>query len=383
MGQRAVTEREPPSAATPVRFRQIDSLRAVAAGLVMWLHFDQFLRPLTGPDPWFLGFLRAVPGIVDVGRVGVIVFFAISGFVICRSFGGPREGAGRRFVVRRFCRLYPAFWASMAGGVWLWWLLDWKLTWKVAAANFTMAPLLFGQPPLIGVYWTLEVELIFYAACLCLHRTRWLERPAVLAGAALALTGLSRALRIMDRSASPDPAIDRHVFCLSLAVMVWGALFRTVYDQTGGFRRGVFAHRGTWLIAGVVLALPVVLDPKVGWYLVGLRPGPPPSHFATAVGMWIFVLWTACLRVDNTILTSLGAVSYSLYLFHPVVLFTIRQVLLDSPALRAWNLPWGLYLLLATLETVALSVVVYRWVERPAIAQGKRWTGSDLTPAVS
>ena len=377
-----MTARELPPVAAPVRFRQIDSLRAVAAGLVMWLHFDQFLRPLTGPDPWFLGFLHAVPRFVDVGRVGVILFFAISGFVICRSFGGPREGAGQRFVIRRFCRLYPAFWVSMVGGVWLWWLMDWKLTWKVVAANFVMTPSLFGQPQLIGVYWTLEIELIFYAVCLCLHRTRWLERPAVLAGAALALTGLSRGLRIIDRSANPGPALDRHVFCLGLAVMIWGALFRTVYDRTGGFRRGVFAHRGTWLVAGVMLALPIVLDPKVGWYLAGLRPGLPPSHFATAVGMWIFVLWAAFLRLDNPILSYLGVVSYSLYLFHPVVLFTLTQVLEDSPTLRAWNLPCGLYFVLATLETVALAMVVYHWVERPVIAQGKRWTGSDLTPAV-
>ena len=126
-----------PSAA-PVRFRHIDSLRAVAAGLVMWLHFDQFIRPHTGSDPWWLGFLHAVPATVDVGRLGVILFFAISGFVICRSFGGPRKGAGRRFVIRRLYRLYPAFWVSLLAGCWLWWLLGWKLTWPVLAANITM-----------------------------------------------------------------------------------------------------------------------------------------------------------------------------------------------------------------------------------------------------
>ncbi len=368
------------SSAAPVRFRHIDSLRAVAAGLVMWLHFDQFLRPLTGADPWLLGFLHGVPGFVDVGRIGVIVFFAISGFVICRSFGGPREGAGTRFVIRRFCRLYPAFWVSVLGGVWLWWLMRWPLTWQVLAANVTMVPSLFGQTPFIGVYWTLQVELIFYAVCLCLHRTRWLERPAVLAGVVLALTGLSRVLRIIDRTGTTGPLVGRHLYCLGLAVMIWGTLFRTVYDQTAGFRRGVLAHRGTWLIVGTALALPVVLDPKVGWYLVGLRPGQPPSHVAVAVGLWIFAFWVACLRVDNKVLTSLGVISYSLYLFHAVVLFTLTQILTDRPAIRGWNLPCWLYFLVATLLTVALSTVVYRWVEQPAIAQGKRWTGSDRAP---
>ena len=64
-----------------------------------------------------LGFLRRCRRSIDVGRLGVIIFFAISGFVICRSFGGPREGAGKRFVIRRLCRLYPAYWVSMLGGI--------------------------------------------------------------------------------------------------------------------------------------------------------------------------------------------------------------------------------------------------------------------------
>ncbi len=364
-----------------MRFRHIDSLRAVAALLVMWLHFDQFLRPSTGADPWFLGFLHAVPGVVDVGRIGVVIFFAISGFVICRSFGGPREEAGKRFVIRRFCRLYPAFWVSLPAGVWLCWLLHRQLTWQGLAANVTMAPGLFGQEPLIGVYWTLQVELIFYVLCLCLHRTRWLERPAVLAGVVIALAGLSRVLRIIDRTGTTGPVIGRHVYCMGLAVMIWGALFRTVYDQTAGFRRGAFAHRGTWLIVAAALAMPVVLDPKVGWYLLGLRPGLPPSHIAVACGLWIFALWVACLRVDNRWLTSLGVISYSLYLFHMVVVFTLTDVVAGNATIRAWNLPNPLYFLVGGLLTAALSTAVYRWVERPAIAQGKRWTGSDRVPA--
>lgn len=369
------------SAATPVRFRHIDSLRAVAAGLVVWLHFAQFLRPLTGPDPWFLGFLQAVPKSLDVGRLGVVIFFAISGFVICRSFGGPREGAGKRFVIRRLCRLYPAYWVSMLGGIWTWWLSGYRLTWQTVAANATMGPMFLGKSCLVGVYWTLHIELIFYALCLCLHRTRWLERPVTLAGVALALTALSRVLRIIDREGTTGPVIGRHLYALGLAVMIWGALFRTVYDQTGGFRRGVFAHRGTWLVIGVALLLPEILDPRVGEYLVGLRPGQAPSHLATAVGIWVFAVWVAWLRVDHPILAYLGAISYSVYLFHVVMVLTITQILADHAAIRAWNLPDWLYFVLAGIPTLAVSMAVYRWVEQPAIALGKRWTGSDLTPA--
>lgn len=376
-------DRVPATGATPVRLRHVDSLRAIAAGLVVWLHFDQFIRPVAGADPRWLGFVHTVPRFVDVGRMGVIIFFAISGFVICRSFGGPRERRGRRFVIRRLCRLYPAFWVSALGGVWLWWLMGRPLSWRVLAANVTMAPSAFNQEPLIGIYWTLQVELVFYALCLCLHRTRWLERPTTLAVTAVALTGLSRALRIIDHRAHPDLnlSVSRHVYCLGLAVMIWGALFRTVYDQTAGFRRGVLVHRGTWLILGCAVLMPIVLEPKFLWYLSGLGPPPPSGHLAVLGGIGIFALWAACLRVENSLLTYLGVLSYSIYLFHGVVLFTLTQTLTDHAAYR--SLPCWLYILSASILTIGISAVIYRWVEKPAIALGKRWTGSDLTPATA
>ena len=369
-------------AAVPVRFRHIDSLRAVAALLVVWLHFAQFLGPVSGPDPWAFGFLQAGPRSLDVGRVGVIIFFAISGFVICRSFGGPSEGRERRFVVRRLCRLYPAYWVSMVAGVLWWWQTGRAVNWQTLAANLTMVPMFFRQEPLIGVYWTLHVEMIFYVLCLVLHRTGWLERPATLASVVLALAGLSRLLRIIDRTQTTGPVIGRHLFVLGLAVMIWGALFRTVYDRTGGFRRGVRGHRGVWLTVGVALALPVVLDPRVGWFLMGLGDGHAPSHFATAVGLWTFALWVAWLRVEHPVLTFLGDVSYSTYLFHAVLVLAINQLLTEHAALRAWNFSNWLYFAAVGASTLLLAAAVYRWVERPAIALGKRWTGSDLIPPV-
>ena len=136
---------------------------------------------------------------------------------------------------------------------------------------------------------------------------------------------MSRYLRIIDRTGTTGPVIGRHLYCLGIAVMIWGALFRTVYDQTGGFRRGVVAHRGTWLVLVTAFLLPVVLDPRVGWYLIGMRPGQMPSHVATAFGLWIFAVWVAWWRVDNRLLTYLGVISYSLYLFHAVVMLTITH----------------------------------------------------------
>ena len=144
---------------------------------------------------------------------------------------------------------------------------------------------------------------------------------------------------------------------------------------------GSLAHRGAWLVLATALALPIVLDPRVGWYLIGMRPGQMPSHVATAFGLWTFAVWVAWWRVDNRFLTYLGVISYSLYLFHAVVILTITRFLTRHAVLRDWNLPDWLYCLVGGVLTLAIAMAVYHWVERPAIALGRRWTGSDLTPA--
>ena len=178
----------PPPSAPTGRFGHVDALRGIAALLVVWLHLSTLVAPYVGPDPWWLWFLRAVPEAIDVGRIGVVIFFAISGFVICRSFD-KGEGAAGRFVVRRLCRLYPALWVGLLGGVWVWWLKGELPTWKTLLANVTMAPSLFGEGFILGVCWTLEIELLFYGICLCLHRTRWLERPVAAGGQLAAAHG--------------------------------------------------------------------------------------------------------------------------------------------------------------------------------------------------
>lgn len=370
----------------PLRIRHVDSLRAVAAGLVVWFHLAQTLGPVAGKDPALLDFLQALPPAMNLGRLGVMIFFAISGFVICRSFGGPREGGGRRFLIKRFCRLYPAFWVSMLGGIWACWLTAEVPTLPALAANATMAPGWLGQPRVLGVYWTLEIELLFYGACLGLYWAHCLERRAVLAGCAVLLAGLPRLVKMAGHTVGMHLSLDagKCTLTLALAVMFWGAFFRLVYDETGGFRRaGTLTQAGPWLLALLTLAMIDVPDPNVKWILLGLRTGPWPSHLTVVYALVIFTVWIAWLRVDNPVMTYLGVISYSLYLFHSVVKYTIYQLIVSHRMISGWGLPFSVYLAVGVGLSVVLATAVYRWVERPAIALGKRWAGVRRDVAVA
>ncbi len=369
----------PAPGAVPVRIRHIDSLRAVAAGLVVWTHLGEAFAPGAAREtPWF-GFLWTLPPALNLGRVGVLLFFAISGFVICRSFGGPREGGGRRFLIKRFCRLYPAFAVSLFGGLLIWWLRGDRLTWQILAANVTMAPQWFGQPFLISVYWTLAIELVFYGLCLGLYRLGWLHRPVVTWSATVILAGLPRWLHAAglpfgQHFRLPLPASYWAAF---LAVMCWGAVFRQVYDDTGGLRRGAFARPGVWLFIGLTVALVVLTNPGAIWGVRTLGNFPWRAHVVMACALVTFAVWVGCLRIDNPVLTFLGVISYSWYLFHLAVLSLLGYVLGSG---AGEHLPFPVVFSVGAALSIAVAAAAQRWVERPGVALGKRWARSDPKP---
>ena len=359
----------PPSPAKPLRLRHVDSLRAVAAGLVMWHHFYGWLAPVAAKDPWVFGFLRIVPAFADLGRLGVFIFFAISGFVICRSFGGPRRGGARRFLLRRACRLYPAFWVSMLAGVYVCFLTGEPVTWTTLASNATMIPATLGQPRLLGVYWTLEIELLFYAFCLGLYLLRALDHPVILCACGLALVWLPRVFSTegAHQYVWRDPS--HTTFVLALAMMFFGALFRLVYDETGGCRHRPARWWPVLLLVVFAVMLIDVPDPRLKWWLLGLKRGGLPEHAAVLAALLIFVAWVGGGRLDQSMLAYLGTISYSLYLFHPVAKYTLARL-----AAVGWHLTLAVHFALAGTATVLLAAGVYRWVERPAQVWGKRVT---------
>lgn len=114
--------------------------------------------------------LGPVAQVAAYGYAGVPVFFVLSGFVILPSAWG-RGVPG--FVASRIARLYPAFWAAVvftAALRWAWPGFS-SLTPGQVLANLTMVHEPFGVPSVDGVYWTLWVELQFYAlVALLVHR---------------------------------------------------------------------------------------------------------------------------------------------------------------------------------------------------------------------
>ncbi len=150
-------------------FNNIDGLRAIAALSVMVEHFlgDVIRHTAPGAGSFRAGAVALVDSF-SLGRFGVALFFLISGFVVPFSIRGERPLTA--FAVSRIFRLYPALWLALAVLTSMAWSEGRSVPAATLVANMTLAPTVFGQPWLSPIYWTLFIEIVFYALVAGLFR---------------------------------------------------------------------------------------------------------------------------------------------------------------------------------------------------------------------
>ncbi|MBR8208972.1 acyltransferase [Burkholderia cenocepacia] len=356
------------------RLDHIDAMRAVAVLLVIWTHYAERFVALAGAQQWLDTLQRSV----NFGRIGVVVFFGISGLLIPVSLRGQAGPGTRRFLIRRFLRLYPAFWLSIPIGCVVFWTLFGKpVSVALLIANATMIPTAFGQEPVMGHYWTLETELYFYGLCLVLFWWGGLHRMRDLSFACIGLCAvfvITVALHVF-----PDDTLGQYkAMPYHLAIMFWGACFRQAYDRPLDTVRVSRGRGGITLtyrsVAGLLTAM------IVGVALVGAandwrhhNVDHLPSSLAYVAGIAIFVAMATVLKVRARGMAKLGEVSYSIYLFHAIPLFGFYW-LCEHYRWTGW--PLGVYMIVPVVPLIALSYLSYRYCEAPCVQLAHHLTAS-------
>lgn len=129
----------------------LDVLRAVAASLVAFHHFA-LKSPVSHP-------------VIDAGWIGVEIFFVISGMMIAQSCLGK---TALDFAVGRILRLYPVVLLCTTISVLLFWMFGSVVDLAGVDPNLRLGAivrsyLLIGNVFILYPYWTLPIELAFYA----------------------------------------------------------------------------------------------------------------------------------------------------------------------------------------------------------------------------
>ncbi|WP_310386427.1 acyltransferase [Roseateles sp.] len=324
------------------RLAEIDALRGIAAVLVLLFHyttrFDQIFghsQPLEISFPW--------------AYVGINLFFIISGFVIFLTLERTRHASD--FIVSRVSRLYPAYWISLLITflvVRMLGLPGKQVSSSDAALNMLMFHGSFGVPHVDAVYWTREVELLFYALALALFLSRQLHRVHWFM---YALIALKVAYAIAARQFGID--LPRRIqWALILPYIPWFACGIAIYRTTAG--RSTRRHDHGILIAAVL---------GIG-YVDGFGLGLLCICFSALV-------WLAANNrlklLRKPVILWLGFISYPLYLLHENIDWGVMRII-EQAGFSPW-LAIGAASAVALVLAWLVANFVGRGVSTPPLAR--------------
>jgi peptidoglycan/LPS O-acetylase OafA/YrhL len=341
------------------RLAFLDVARCLAALLVLVEHAMNLLFP---------DFQKSTVGFAVVGKVGVILFFVISGFIIPQSL--QQGGSYLRFWLRRAFRLYPVYWLSI--GMFLLYCCR-TGTYQHLRPDFSAADWLINMTMLQGfitgknvwgIYWTLQYELIFYVVCTFLCMAEWLKYVRYIAIIAFAVFALGELVAIFGRDS----------LLLNITSPTLVLLAPLVGFAAQQYASGLLSGRSlTWIIAAQFAAFVGV------WYAGYMRIGDQVTmgtleEFAITWGVAyaiFFALFGWRHRRMPAVLCYLGLISYSIYLLH----LGVMQFLIDV------NMPIWSKLLSWLVLTIGLAAVSFHAIERPGISMG-RWIERLKSPSL-
>ena len=343
------------------RLDHVHGLRGIAALVVVIQHACQLVQD-AGADHyrWFLDG-------INFGRFGVVLFFMISGLVIPFSFRG--DTPLRHFAISRFFRLYPVYWLSIPVLAYVALFRGGHVDFAMVLSNLTMLQGLWSGRNIGPGYWTLSYEMAFYILCAVLFAARLLANVAL--NGVVVLMALALALVPIAQGDSGN--VTNAPFFIAMFFL--GMLLRRAFvDECPSARLWSWIATPAAMIAGLLLSGWLVPVPENG--NAYLRPLQLSLGMVLPVVVFVAVLWLK--PQPPKAVMYLGTISYSLYLFQDVSLIFLREAL--PPA------QWPVVYVLAVLGvTATIAALVYRFVEQPMIALGRRfahWAGeTDKAPA--
>lgn len=350
----------PAEAGKAGRLVHLDALRGLAAVLVMVQHSMTIIAEHPAAPQWYRAFVNLVnTTYFSPGRAGVVAFFLISGYVVPFSLKQPH--ALQTFAISRFFRLYPAYWVSLALMAFLMPALGIEHhPLKQLLANVTMIQFALRQQDVIGAYWTLFIELVFYVCCATWFVFGVLRSARFLAATSVGLLLLALAAAAV-RYSHPHASVPVG-YINFLAAMHIGTLARLATLEGDILARRLLP----WTIACALIA-------TIGVSYLAYSKVPDVDPWISGItGLYAgYALFFYCIlrkAFVSRVTIFLGGISYSFYLLHGLTLRIGRWI--------GYDLPWwkGAIVILACVLLIAmpLATLVFRFIERPAVRVGHR-----------
>lgn len=341
-------------------FGSLDGIRALAILAVLWHH------SATGALNW---------PITTRGFLGVDLFFVISGFLISTLLLREQRQSGRlslrNFYIRRFLRIFPAYYLMLliVGATAV--LSPGKSSNVIMHDLFFAALYLSNMVPMnsiLAITWSLSAEEQFYlvAPLVIKNLRRALLPTLILIYMIVCLPPFGHFQSI------PLPSFFRET---TYGPILLGVILANLLNQQNShsWLRKAFGWKGASVAALAILLL--ILN----------HPGDDISGWHR-----LFIHWTMFAFVATCVVTEkhalqpilafkpiqrMGKVSYGIYLYHLIVAHFISKAIIAAAI--GWEQAAFIGTLVATWIVAELS---YRYYESPFLAMKVRFSSSGSGP---
>lgn len=385
----------------PKRIPELDAVRGLAAFSVVVFHYFLLLKasPQSSLDgAYHLTHILALTplGLFWAGHQAVVLFFILSGFVLTLMLEGGHLRYGQ-YLLRRLTRLYLPYMAAVGIGVMLEFAVDpthmatlghwinkfwsWPITGKSLAQHATVVGE-FNSDRYDFTIWSLvheiRISLVFPLLLLLVSRTRWWVSLTALLSLSAAMIllrygafhGWGSCFSFADKDGLTNYTLTFHyllAFGVGASLAHNRGAIKSWYHSLSTGKRGLL----------VLLSLLLYIDG--GRFARWLGPS------MMVIGDWPIMVGAAGLlivsafsvRASRVLLIRpfrwLGRISYSLYLFHPLVLLATLHLLYG-------RVPLPVSLAIGFVVTFPLSDLAWRLFERPAVRLSRRFSAPTSKP---
>ena len=343
------------------RLAYIDGLRALAAVGIVVFH----VRVIAGggPLPVTDGWRNAID---QIGGSGVPLFFVLSAFLLSMLSAGPGRFETLPFYAKRFFRIAPLFyvciaaWSVYRGGPPF--LKD-----LVPNATFTFNLFPSTADSLVFAGWTIGVEMLFYAAYPVLR----LVLPGMLPKVLAFLGALWLYARFGDYvdAAGIDPRYKLLTVLRSLPIFVIGMFAYDLYARVSSilYPRAL----ACCTFAGSIAMFWCVLEHRT--------PFIAEVYWQGGASALLIVAWSLWPVGAMAPLAFVGRISYSIYLFHGLVILEMGHSLRSIYDLGFSTMPSFVVAVAVTLIAIfPVATVLFYAVETPG-----NWLGRQASRRLS
>lgn len=333
--------------------RQIgmDIIRGILTLMIVLYHYTiQYNQSELTPEILKVNWSIAFP----YGYTAVVGFFVLSGF-FSKALEETYNGQSITYIVKRLLRLYPTFIVCMLTTSIVSFLLakERYVGFTNIVKNLTMMPRLLRGEAVDGVYWTLQIEIVFYLIVSFLYLFHRVESRRLVICAWIGFSilygflGLDKVRYKTVNTIISIVLIPKYSFSFVIGIY---ARELAKENRTKSYIITIICLAGHYIYNGVVSTLFLAL---LSIFIIYINVWNKNSVFNTSSNF-------------TRLLVAFARISYPVYLLHQIIGFVIIMLLVKS------GIKAEIILIVPLICTITLASVIHNLVEKPSVEYANR-----------